>query len=503
MRHNGQSQHTHDESGFSVPELIVTIIVFAIVSVAIATTLIAYINSASLSRLRASALSVATQQMEYLRSLPYDGLAVAGGSIATSGTPIPATITVSRSSRSFDVETDIRYADDAYDGCLNYGASQALLCRNYTATTVLSDVNPKDYKLATVTVKEKTTGKVYSTLSTQFTSRVAEVAGNSSAILVTVLDGSGSPVGGALVRIRNTTLSPQVNQTATTDSNGIALFLDVPVDTGKDYVVSSTKSGYSNATTIAQSGSLIPQYPNVSGIAQQVSNVTLKSEQISTNSLEIKLVDTSGAALPGVSIGVKGGIKLYTNPSDTTYSQLFTVTSDATGYVHLGSLVPGDYQVCFLAQPSPCSASSSYKALAVNVAYGANSFQPFEIPAGTSAADGGPMQRIVVVMSTSTTMPRITDVQPSLFSSTATDAATSLVTINGANLSGATVQLRQGTTTLTGTVSGSDTSAQIAREFNLSGVAAGAYELIVTTGVGTVIQTGVAPGTLGGVNVTP
>jgi len=359
MRQKRLSKYSGGQSGFSVPELIVTIIVFAIVSVAIATTLIAYINSASLARLRASALSAATQQMEYLRSLPYDGLAVAGGSIATSGTPIPANVTITRSGRTFDVETDIRYADDAYDGCLNYGASQALLCRNYTASTPLTDANPKDYKLATVTVREKTSAKTYSTLSTQFTSRVAEVAGNSSAILVSVLDGTGSPVGGALVRIRNTTLSPQVNQTATTDTNGIALFLDVPVDNGKDYVVSSTKSGYSNATTIAQSGSLIPQYPNVSAIAQQVSNVTLKSEIVSSDSLEIKLVDTAGAPLSGVSIGVKGGIKQYTNPSDTTYSQLFTVTSDGSGYVHLGSLVPGDYQVCFLAQPSPCSACGS------------------------------------------------------------------------------------------------------------------------------------------------
>jgi len=113
------------------------------------------------------------------------------------------------------------------------------------------------------------------------------------------------------------------------------------------------------------------------------------------------------------------------------------------------------------------------------------------------------MQRIKLITTTSSSFPRIVTVAPSSASSSASDADTSDIQISGANLSGATVSLRQGATTIAGTVTGTDTSTSITRIFNLSGVATGAYELVITTGSGTVIQTGLSPGTLGGLDVIP
>lgn len=120
-----------ENKGFTVAELIVTIIIFAIISMSVAVTLFAYIGASSDSRLRTTALAVATEQMERLRSLPYDNLAIAGGSIAGSGVLLPATEEKARGGRIFTVQTDIRYIDDAFDGCLNYGASQAIYCKHY------------------------------------------------------------------------------------------------------------------------------------------------------------------------------------------------------------------------------------------------------------------------------------------------------------------------------------------------------------------------------------
>lgn len=493
--------------GFTIPELIVTIIVFGIVSVSAYTLLLAHISTLSTVRLRTAALSLATEQVEYLRALPYDSLAVAGGSIVSSATPIPTPTTESRAGREFEVVTDIRYADDAFDGCLNYGAAQDKLCRNYKTGTVLTDTNPRDYKVADVTIKDKKTGKEYASLSSQFTSRVAETAGNTSAMLVTVVGSDGSPVAGATVTIQNSTLSPAVSQSITTDGDGTALFLDVRPDSGDDYVVSASKTGFSSLSTIPVNGTLIPKHPNVTALVQQVSNVTLVIDRISTDSLLVQTVDATGAAVGNVPFTIRGGIKLYTDPEDTSYSYQQTLTTDASGQLHVPSLVPGNYEVCYLSG-GQCVSSSARRIAALRAAYGESSYQPFSVPSGASSPiDGGPMQRIVIVTTTSSGVPRITLATPASASSSAADANATILQIYGANLSGSSVTLQKDGQTITSIVPNDpdmvDQAGRIWREFNLSGVGAGAYDLVVDNGSGQAVQSLVAPGTLGGINVGP
>ncbi len=164
--------------------------------------------------------------------------------------------------------------------------------------------------MADVVVKEKKTNRELARLSSQVAARVAETGGSTGALLVTVTSSNGEPIGGANVQVINSTLSPSFNQTTATDSNGIALFLDVTPDSGKDFIITSSKTGYSTLTTIAASGSLSPTYPNVSVLAQQVTSSTLKIDQLAADSLQINLVDTTGAVLPNQVFSVKGGIKL-------------------------------------------------------------------------------------------------------------------------------------------------------------------------------------------------
>jgi prepilin-type N-terminal cleavage/methylation domain-containing protein len=492
--------------GFTIPELIVTMVVFGFVAGSVFLLMLAYVTMSSTVQLRASGLSVATEQMEYLRSLSYDNLAVQGGSIVTGGTPIAANQDVVRSQRTFNVNTDIRYADDAFDGCLNYGTLQSKYCRNYKTGTPLTDTNPRDYKVADVTVTDKKTGQLYAKLSSQFTSRVAETSGNSSAILATILDSSGSPVSGASVRIVDSSVNPAVDQTITTDTNGVALFLDVTPDNSPRYVISVTKPGYSSLSTIPVNGSLTPTYPNLNAIAQKVSSTTLKIDTISSDSLEATFVDETGAPVNGISFKIKGGIKLYTDPMDDSYSFTQSVAVPAgTNVVHIASLVPGNYRICYdTTLANACGSVPSRRILALRAAYGGNSLQPFSISSGISSpVDGGPMQRVTAVVSTSASYPRIQTIAPSTFSVSASDVSTSDFQITGANLSGATVKLRQGATVISGAVQGIDSATSIQRVFNLSGASQGAYEVLVTNASGQVIQTGVSPGTLGGINVGP
>ena len=168
----------------------------------------------------------------------------------------------------------------------------------------------------------------------------------------------------------------------------------------------------------------------------------------------------------------------------------------------LANLVPGDYLVCYDAT-SRC-ASTSYYAAARHSTVGPASWQPFSVPAGTSTGVGmSAMQVVKLVLTTNASFPRISTVDPAQTSASATDASATQITITGANLSGATVSLVQGAVTVDGTTIGADSSTSIERQFNVQGVIQGVYEVRVTTVAGTVVQTGLAPGLLGGFIVLP
>lgn len=189
-------------------------------------------------------------------------------------TKLPATKEETVFGTTFTMTTTITYADDAYDGCLNYPVSQNYLCRNgppKTCTPV--DTNPKSMnKLVDVVVKVKTNNKEVSRISLLVAAKVAETGGGTGALLVTVVDSTCSTNWGNGFVVTNTTLSPSFNQSVTSDVNGVALFLDVKPDNGKDFIINVSKAGYSSLSTISASGSLAPTYPNVSVLAQQVTS---------------------------------------------------------------------------------------------------------------------------------------------------------------------------------------------------------------------------------------
>ncbi len=487
--------------GFTITEMIIVIAVFAIVMVGVMTALLTYLRAAATATIRANAYGLAVQEMEWLRSMPYDSLAVAGGGITTSATPLPSTKTITISGHEYEARYRIYYGDDAYDGCLPYPPNLAYLCRNGPpATGKPADTNPKDYKFAQVDVYDKKSNTQYASLNSIFTARVAETGGNTSAIVVTIVDSAGNAIDGASVRVQNAALSPVVDQTQLTDDNGVALFLDIAPDSSPRFVVSASKNGYSSLSTIAASGALVPTYPNVSALVQQVSSATLRIDPISNNSLFATIVDGVGNPRPGASFDIRGGYKLYTDPADMTYSYNQTVTADASGEVSLGALTPGEYLIC---QGAMQACSSGQYLGAVWVAVGAMSYQPFTIPSGNVPAANGYMQTIQLHTVASSALPRISSVEPSIASLASPDIATTDIIIKGANVNGAVVTLEKSGVSIASTTVGSDTSSQITRQFDLSSAATGGYTLKVSVGGGTIQQNSIAPGVQGGVNVTP
>jgi protocatechuate 3,4-dioxygenase beta subunit len=487
------------EGGFTIAELIVSSVVLITLILAMLGLYTTLIGTANVATVKSVALGAATEQLEYVRSLPYDSLAIEGGSINSSGPKLPGTKDVTRNGYGFEIITSIQYVDDAYDGCLSYPTAQSYLCRNGPAASGAPvDPNPQDYKLVDVVVKQKSTGKEVSRLSTQVAARVAETGGSTGAILVTVIDSTGQPVGGATVAIANTTLSPQVNQSVTSDSNGVAIFLDVTPDSGKDYRISASKTGYNSLSTITENGSLVPTYPDVSVLVQQVTSSTLTIDQTSSQSLKISIVDSTGAAVPNAEFSIKGGNKLYTDPDDESYSfNQSVVATDGSGDHIFADLTPGSYFVCFTSD----TCSADVLLAATHTAFGDNSTQPIVVPAGTVSETGsGPMQLAKLFTTSNSSYPRIYSISPASVLESDGAIASTEITITGNNLSGAAVTLKQGATTLPTTPVGSDSSTSITRTVDLTN-RLGAWEISLQSGGNIILQNGISPGTLGGINV--
>lgn len=69
------------QAGFTLVELTVSLVVMSMMIVALFGLFISLVRSTVIAKRRAVASSLATNQMEYLKSLPYDSLAVVGAAL--------------------------------------------------------------------------------------------------------------------------------------------------------------------------------------------------------------------------------------------------------------------------------------------------------------------------------------------------------------------------------------------------------------------------------------
>ena len=498
------------ESGYTLVELMMVIAVLAILSLGAFNLFVALLHSAIVGTRQAVASTLATNQMEYLKSLPYDSLAVAGGPIAST-TTVPATITKTVDGDTYTITTAINYIDDAYDGCFNY-PTQALkqqYCQNYPPPAgAPTDQNPQDYKYINVTVTDKS-GLRLASLDTHVAALVAETASTTGALFVTVLDGGGDALSGATVTVINNAVSPAVNASENTDENGIAIFYGLPPNTGYNYQISASMSGYSSLTTIAPSGSLVPAYPSKDIFSQNSSSSTLTLYPQGANSLVVETTDVSGNPLPGAKVAIKGGYKKYTDTTDTSYYyNATTPATDSSGLTALSGLVPQGYFFCGDDGGSGCSVGSTPYYLAAAVPYGGNSplepinvptFDPSNPPATTFAYSGNSyLQKVRLLLTSSSSFPRVQTLTP--YSGSLSDGSLSNLafTLTGANLS-TNVSFVQGGNSFPASCTGTSTKDDCT--VNLSGASVGNTQLVVQSG-GQTLTLPAAP-LLGGILVSP
>lgn len=519
---------TLGEQGFTLTEVLIANIVFAIVAISFLSLFTALVSSASIAKRKAVALTLATNQMEYLKSLPYDSLAIAGGSIY-SANPLPATATKTVNNFPYTIKTSISYADDAYDGCASY-PTQALkqkYCRNYPPPSgaPATDTNPQDYK--SINIQVVGAGNLnLAEVDTQVGARVAETNSTTGALFVSVIDDAGNPVTSADVSLVNSTVSPAINLGDQTDSNGIAIFYGLPPDTTNyDYIISASKTGYSGLATIPPSGSLQPNYPSQQIITQQSSFVTLVIKPIGVNSLIIETTDVNGNDMGNVKVYVKGGYKKYNATSDTTYyydnmaPSDTRPTTDGGGFATLSNLVPGSYIFCGDIGATNCKIGNTTYYLVAAIPYGGtNSFNPINIP--TYSASSPPaitfaynstnyLQKVRLMLTTDSSYPRINTLSPDDASAASGTLGSFTFTITGTNLPctasgsgcGTAVRFIQGSNTYTSTCTGTSGGTQLNCIVNLTGASNSIAQISVTvSGKSVTIPAGPL---IGGINVGP
>ncbi len=511
------------QKGFTIVEVLIGMVIIAILVVSTASTYIALQSSAALARHKSIGTELATNKIEALKALPYDSLAVAGGAIYHPS-PLPASETKTINGYTYTIKTSINYIDDAYDGCGNYANTQTKqdLCRHYPPPSgaPTTDLNPADYKIANVKVYGYN-NKKFAELDTQIAARVAETDSTTGALSVKIMDDSGNPISGATVQASNNTISPAVFVTDSTDANGNAIFYGLPPDSGTDYIISASKSGYSSLTTIASSGSLNATYPNQAVFSQTGSNVTLVLKPMTTNSLQLYAVDTAGNPISGVKLNIKGGYKKYQSTSNTEYYYNnysptdSRPTTDVNGIVNIQNLVPGNYIFCGDNGNTGCTVGATNYIVAAAVAYESDhSFNSMSVPSFLSSSPTylGYSQIIKLILTTSPAMPTIKTMDPSQVDQT--NLAAYHMTLTGTNLTcyqqgngcPTTVRLKeQNGPTKTATQcydNGNTAGLKMECNFDLTGMANGMKYIEVSNSGGT-LSIPFWENANGGVNVVP
>ncbi|MDB5181632.1 MAG: hypothetical protein JWP13_395 [Candidatus Saccharibacteria bacterium] len=521
-------KHNHGEGGFTVVELAIGMTVFAMVALSFLGLFTALVDSSIVAKQKAVASTLATNQMEYLKSLPYDNLAVANGSIEAAS-PLPASTTKKVDGATYTIQTSINYVDDAFDGCGSYPntALRDLYCRNQPAPSgaPVPDTNAKDYKIVNVKVKGPGNRKL-AEVDTHIAARVAETASTTGALFVKVVDGAGNPISGSTIQLVNTTVTPNINRTDSSDSNGIAIFYGLTVDTNNfDYKITASKSGYSTLSTIVPSGSLQPTYPNQKVLTQQSSYVTLTIKPQGQNSLVVETTSTSGTPIANARVYIKGGYKRYTATTDTTYyydnmtPSDARPTTDASGLAAITNLVPGAYIFCGNAGATSCTVDGTTYYLAAAVPYsGVNPFNPVTVPTYDAASPPATtfsynglnyLQKVRLLLTTSSTFPRITAMSPSQVSLASDPITNFAFTITGVNLPcttsaascGTTVSVAQGANNYAASCTGSSAGTQLSCHINLTGITVGSTRMTITSG-GNTLALPDSP-MIGGFIVTP
>lgn len=301
--------------GFTLIETLVGSAVFVILALSAYRAFGVLMDAVSMSQAKLAATTLANEQFEVIRNLPYADVGIENG-IPTG--KIARNQTIIKDNYSFEVQTTIRNTDDPFDGTIGGNPS---------------DTSPADYKLTDLDI---TCSSCKNFFPLKFTTLVAphalETTSGNGALFIQVFDTAGIPVTNAPVHITNTEANPDIIIDEITDNTGWVKIVDAPPGTNV-YNLTATKSGFTTDQTYPQGGIAgeSPINEDVTVVLQQVTQASLQIDKVS--SLNILSVDALCTALPNINFSLTGE-KLIGTPAVLKYpTQDFSTDSSGEGTI--------------------------------------------------------------------------------------------------------------------------------------------------------------------------
>ena len=328
--------------------LLIAIAVFAILAHALFTLIASSFDLVSLNKARITARHLAQEKIEIIRNISYSDIGTVGG--------IPNGIIeqqeiVRRNGLNYTVKTDISYVDDPFNGT---GASDT------------------DYKRVRIEVtweglaaSRKNPIVILSDISSE---ALEEIAGGT--LIILVYDASGNPVTQAQVTIVSSGITPAVNLTVDTDSNGRVVRSGATACI-ECYQITVTKEGFSLDRTYSTNEVANPIKPSMSVFLNSPTQSSFAIDRVGT--LTISSFDSrenNFIALGNVSFRLHGNKIIGTDTlAQPVYKYDQNIATNATGMLNLPSMEWGVYQV-FMPTLTSYDISGTFPILPLNLSPG-------------------------------------------------------------------------------------------------------------------------------------
>lgn len=261
-------------NGFTLVETLIALAILAIISVGIFGIFQAVNKSASIYETRTVATNLASEQIELIRNLPYLSVGT------TEGWPhgnIPSASNPKNINNvNYITHTDVQYVDDPFD------------------ELAPNDPYNADYKKARVWVTwDKYPCDKPVILVTNIVPKGQESIENGGTLSITVFNNAAEPVPQVSIHIENTALSPNININTQTNSQGELVIPALPIDTNNNYLIRTTKAGYTSDYTVPITVlNPSPTLPNQSIQQGTITNVSFTIDLVSR--LTVNATGTQG-----------------------------------------------------------------------------------------------------------------------------------------------------------------------------------------------------------------
>jgi len=267
------------------------------------------------NRIRAGAIALSNERMEYLRSLSYPQIGVIGGIPAGN---VPQEETVLYNNVSYTRRTMVFYSDDPGDGL---GAADT--------NSVIAD-----YKTIRVEINwQSRQGERGLTLIGRVSPFAVESAVAGGVLTINVVNESATPVSNAQVDIVNTAVVPAIDIRTYSNVNGSVTFIGAPA--ASDYQIIVSKAGYATAQTYAVSAENPSPNPGHLSVANnQTTSASFTIDYVSTKTVETYMQIQEGSWTDTFS----DESKMATSASTTVSGGVVRLTGTPGSYDAEGSL---------------------------------------------------------------------------------------------------------------------------------------------------------------------